>query len=112
MEQIRLLRSKGKLGRLVSCKDYDGISHFVLEAVQTRGAMSLSELIDLAYKLHNKEKSRLCLRLLLDVKQDLEAREIIKIEWLPNRVQLIRLNRRGNREQINVVIHRLLSTGK
>lgn len=105
MEQIRLLRSKVKLGRLVSCKDYDSISEFVLRAVQKRGAMTLSELIDLTNELHNKEKSKLCLQLLLDVKQDLEVREIIKVERLPNRVQLIRLNNRGRREQINVIIY-------
>lgn len=105
MEQIRLLRSKVKSGRLVSCKDYDSISEFVLKAVQKRGAMTLSELIDLTNELDNKEKSKLCLQLLLDVKLDLEVREIIKVERLPNRVQLIRLNKRGRREQINVIIY-------
>ena len=91
-EHIQLFQGKNRMGASITRRDYDTISHFLLEAVAESGSISLTDLVDRTAKLDAKMQTKVCSVLLLHVKKDLEVRGKIKIEHLPNRVQLIRLN--------------------
>lgn len=90
MEKVHLWRSKDHLGTYIAKNEYEPIASFIIKAIPKKGVITLLELIEEA---QHGFSDTFNLRLLLQVKQHLVVRGIIRIQVQPNRVQVIKLRK-------------------
>jgi hypothetical protein len=92
-EKIQLIALEGKDGPVMLRKHYDLLSDFILGIFQHRNQISLTELMELANVKFNPIFSANTGLALLNTKQDLEARRLLKISRQKNRIQIISLKK-------------------
>ncbi len=94
IDKIELQHPGGRNGPSILRKEYELLSVFILSLLKSKGEITLTELLEAA---HEKLKSKLpgdILWIILNVKNDLEARRLIKITHLKRCVQFISIKRK------------------
>lgn len=93
--EIVMWRENGRSGAKILKKDYEAVSAFIFSLLHERETIEIQQLIE-------EGRNRLPFTLgsdyswcLLQVKQDLEAKGLIKITVQPNRMQFIKATRKG-----------------
>jgi hypothetical protein len=93
-ETVELWRMKGRVGETILKKDYDLISEFIFSLLFERETVELQELLFEAQAVLSASIKKDFSRHLLEVKQDLEAKGLIKVIRQPNRLQFISIVRK------------------
>jgi hypothetical protein len=97
-ETVEMWRLKGQVGATILKKDYDLISDFIFSLLFERETVELQELIFEAQAVLSANIKKDFSRHLLEVKQDLEAKGLIKVTRQPNRMQFITIVRKNARK--------------
>jgi len=92
-------RLKGQVGATILKKDYDLISEFIFTLLNERETVELQELLFEANATLSANMKKDFSRHLLEVKQDLEAKGLIKVTRQPNRLQFISVVRKSARKE-------------
>lgn len=96
LEKVRLLRTATKVGAEMRTTDYQTVSEIILRVLNDSGKDGLS-LIQLIIEVTNKFDYRSSGNVgwyILQVKQDMEVRNLIKKTFTPLREQFITLKKR------------------
>lgn len=91
---VYTLRLNGKTGAVISKRHYDHISNFIFSSLQFRDEITFNELLEKADLELSPQFNREYGWYLLQVKQDMEVRGLIKVFLNPDRVQSIRINKK------------------
>lgn len=95
MDYITTLSYKGRRGVVLSTKDYDAMQDFILSSFGSQTQISFAFLMDntVHFKFQQKETT---MWQLIKVKEDLQARGVIKIKFVGTspRIQVLVLNKR------------------
>ncbi|MEO7990747.1 MAG: hypothetical protein ABI663_14460 [Chryseolinea sp.] len=94
-ETVELWRMKGRVGETILKKDFDLISEFIFSLLFERETVELQELLFEAQAVLSGSIKKDFSRHLLEVKQDLEAKGLIKVIRQPNRLQFISIVRKN-----------------
>ncbi len=94
-ETVELWRMKGRVGETILKKDYELISEFIFSLLFERETVELQELLFEAQTILSVSIKKDFSRHLLEVKQDLEAKGLIKVTRQPNRLQFISIVRKN-----------------
>jgi hypothetical protein len=92
-EKVQLQKIDNKKGIYMSKNRYDFIVEMILKILTQQQQTTLTELINESETYSDKIGNEIAWDM-LQVKQDLEARGVIKIDYIANRVQLIILKKR------------------
>ena len=97
----QILNYNGKKGVLLPEQEYEEMKAFIISMVETRSEVSLAFLMHKAQEDQQMYPNGNALWHLLKVKQDLEARGIIKIRFIgvTPKVQMLRVNRKALAEK-------------
>lgn len=95
-ETVELWRMKGRVGETILKKDYDLISEFIFSLLSERETVELQELLFEAQAILSASIKKDFSRHLLEIKQDLEAKGLIKVIRQPNRLQFISIVRKNS----------------
>jgi hypothetical protein len=92
----QVLNYNGKKGPMLPEKEYEEMRRFIIDTFGTQTEVSLKCLMQRALENELVYPNENALWHLLKVKQDLEARGIIKIRFVGNtpKVQMLRINRK------------------
>jgi hypothetical protein len=93
-ETIELKRPGDRHGLVIIRRHYDIFSLFILNVLEARGQVTLIELLEVAGRTLGAKFPGQRLGILLHVKHDLEARNLIKVRRLAGHVQVISLKRK------------------
>jgi|GEM_PF-2831117 hypothetical protein len=96
-DTIRLLRPENKEGVIIRKEYYLEIVKFLLATIEKRhdNGISLNDMLDEVNQDDSlKTPGRDIFWIILQVKQDLEARGVIKTLWVCGRIQFIHINRK------------------
>ncbi len=95
-ETVELWKLKGRVGETILKKEYDLICDFIFTLLSEREDIELHELL-LEARVHlSAVIKKDFARHLLEVKQDLEAKGLIKITRQPNRLQFISMVKKNS----------------
>ena len=98
-ETVELWRMKGRVGETILKKEYDLISEFIFSLLFERETVELQELLFEAQATLSATIKKDFSRHLLEVKQDLEAKGLIKVTRQPNRLQFISIVRKNAKKE-------------
>ena len=98
-ETVELWRMKGRVGETILKKEYDLISEFIFSLLFERETVELQELLFEAQATLSATIKKDFSRHLLEVKQDLEAKGLIKVTRQPNRLQFISIVRKNSKKE-------------
>ena len=98
-ETVELWRMKGRVGETILKKEYDLISEFIFSLLFERETVELQELLFEAQATLSTTIKKDFSRHLLEVKQDLEAKGLIKVTRQPNRLQFISIVRKNSKKE-------------
>lgn len=93
-EKIQLHALDGRNGPIIPRKQYELLKNFILDIFQHCDQITLTELLQLANTKFALTFSSEVAWVLVNTKQDLEARGMLKITHERNRTQLISLKRK------------------
>jgi hypothetical protein len=91
MNTIELLRPGRRNGLMIPRANYELLSIFILNLLRSKGEITLTELLEKAEEELNEKFSTQTQWIVLNVKHDLEARDIIKVRHLDKCIQTISL---------------------
>jgi len=94
IDRIELQHPAGRSGPLILRKEYEQLSVFILSMLKSKGEITLTELLEAAHEKLKTKWSGDILWTILNVKNDLEARRLIKITHLKRCVQVISIKRK------------------
>lgn len=101
--EIVMWRENGRRGAKIMRKDYEVVSSFIFSLLQEKETIEIQQLIEEARNTLSLTLGRDYSWCLLQVKQDLEAKGLIKVTVQPNRMQFIKATRKGLRTEISVL---------
>ncbi len=101
--EIVMWRENGRSGAKILKKDYEAVSSFIFSLLQEKETIEIQQLIEEARNTLSLTLGRDYSWCLLQVKQDLEAKGLIKVTVQPNRMQFIKATRKGLRTEIPVL---------
>lgn len=93
--KLRLVRTKGARVMRVLRKDYEPIADLITSALRKHKELSLNRLIDMGIKRFPERQSGQLTWLIIQVKNDLEFRELIDVFIDESRNQYIKLRAAG-----------------
>lgn len=102
MEKIELEQPQGKKGLMILKKHYNMLCIFILTMLESKGQITLTELLDTANQKLNNEYMDVRW-MLLNVKLDLEAKGLIRLRYAPKCTQIISA-RRNQSQRINAFL--------
>lgn len=94
IDKIELQHPAGRSGPFIQKKEYEMLSVFILSMLKSKGEVTLTELLETAHEKLKTKWSGDILWTILNVKNDLEARRLIKITHLKRCVQVISIKRK------------------
>ena len=89
--KVRMVKSRGARTMRVPRKDYEPIAELITEALEKHKELSLNRLIELGVKKFPERQSGQLTWLIIQVKNDLEFRELIDVFIDESRNQYIKL---------------------
>lgn len=95
---IELWTSVSKSGNSIPKKYYELVKAFILSELLTKEEVTLTELIHEADKTFASDFGVKISWYLLEVKKDLQARNLIRVSFMPERVQCIRIKMESKRK--------------
>ena len=93
--EVEMRRGNGRRGATILRKDYEVVSSFIFSQLQGNDTIEIQQLIDEARNALSPTLGRDYSWCLLQVKQDLEVKGLIKVTVQPNRTQFIKATRKG-----------------
>lgn len=98
-ERILTLNPDGTRGAILSRRYYDLMRNFIISAFDTTPEIAFDELVGRMRDFHSIEPYEKAVWHLLKVKQDLQARGILRVRFIgiSPRQQMLRLNRKALR---------------
>jgi len=101
--EIVMRRGNGRSGATILKKDYEAKSGFIFSLLQEKDTIEIQQLIEEARIALSSALGRDYSWCLLQVKQDLEAKGLIKVTVQPDRTQFIKATRKGLATTTSVV---------
>lgn len=101
--EIVLWRENGRRGAKILRKDYEMVSSFIFSQLQEKETIEIQQLIEGARNILSLTLGKDYSWCLLQVKQDLEAKGLIKVTVQPNRMQFIKATRKGLRAEVSIL---------
>jgi len=97
---VQMLRPDGKKGVSIPEDQYESLRLFVLAQLDSRGDATLNELIERANDIFQDKIDSDLSWYVLQVKLDLEARDLIRLAKLPydNRAYFLKITRKGKKQ--------------
>jgi hypothetical protein len=94
---ILTLNPHGTRGVLIGRDHYDCMREFIISSFEDTAEISFNELIQRMSELNFNLPTETALWYLIKVKQDLQARGILKVSFVgaPPRIQILKLNRKA-----------------
>lgn len=89
--KVKVVRTKGARVMRIPKKDYEPIAHLITNALQKHKELSLNRLIDLGVRQFPERQSGQVSWLIIQVKNDMEFRELIDVFIDGSRNQYIKL---------------------
>ena len=89
--KVRMVRAKGARVMRILKKDYEPIAELITNALQKHKELSLNRLIDLGVRQFPERQSGHLTWLIIQVKNDMEFREVIDVFIDESRNQFIKL---------------------
>lgn len=101
MFQVQTLNQDGKKGALLSKRRYDVIRDFILQAFGSRSQLSFEYLMHQAQESELLRSDGISMWHLLQVKNDLQARGVIKVKFVNGvpKIQMIYINKVESRKR-------------
>ena len=94
MQKVGMIVTVGKKRVSVPQNYYNTFTEFILEQLERNAVVPLLDLLDAAQSAFQDSIRGDVSWYLINVKQDLEARKVIKVEWNHSRAQQISLRRK------------------
>lgn len=89
--KVKMVRAKGARVMRILRKDYEPITELITTALEKHKELSLNRLIDLGIKKFPERQASQVTWLIIQVKNDMEFRELIEVFIDESRSQYIRL---------------------
>lgn len=101
--EIVMWRENGRRGAKILRRDYDAVCSFIFSLLQEKETIEIQQLIDEARNTLSLTLGKDYSWCLLQVKQDLEAKGLIKVTVQPNRMQFIKATRKGLNTGVSIL---------
>ncbi len=104
-KQVQMLKASGKPGRYIPSEKYFALHDFIILLIKNKKVITLFELLELAKVQWSTARDADIPCMLLYVKQDMEAREILRTEYCINRIPYITFNNSRHSKFLKQIIN-------